>query len=96
MEITDDDVSNLAAVVDAFPRDRFNTYVAFSKLVPFLPDEINRIRRLNERRRQAIMFTPRELEPYFLYERIAKEFSINRTAVSLEDMAKVTAQVYFT
>jgi len=41
------------------------------------------------------MFTPRELEPYRLYERTAKEYKINQYAVSLEDMARVTAQVFF-
>jgi hypothetical protein len=95
MEITDQDVSNLAAVAAAFPREKFNPYVVFSKLVPFNDAEITRIRRLNDRWLRAIMFTPRELEPYFLYERTATEFEINRHAVSLEDMARVTAQVYF-
>ena len=95
MEITDADVSNLGAVADAFPREDFNTYVVFSKLIPFTQVEIERIRPLNDRRPHAIMFTPRELEPYRLYERTAKEYKINQYAVSLEDMARVTAQVFF-
>src|SRR5258708_3399541 len=45
--------------------------------------------------RRAILLTPRELEPYHLYDRTAKEFNIERYAVSLEDMAKVTEQVYY-
>ena len=95
MEITDADVSNLRAVADAFPREDFNTYVVFSKLIPFTQVEIERIRPLNDRRPRAIMFTPRELEPYRLYERTAKEYRINQYAVSLEEMARVTAQVFF-
>jgi len=41
------------------------------------------------------MLSERELEPYHLYERTEKEFEINRTAVSLEDLAEVTDGVFF-
>jgi len=95
IEITDQDVANLGAVATAFPREDFNAYVAFSKLAPYTTAEVERIRRLNDKWLRAIMLTPRELEPYFLYEWTAKEFPINQSAVSFEDMARVTAQVYF-
>jgi len=45
--------------------------------------------------RRAIMLTDRELEPYFVYERTAKEFDIKGTTVSFEDMAIVTDRVFF-
>lgn len=95
-EITADDVANLKAVADAFPTDRFSVYVIFSKLAPFSPAEVSRIRAVNDQyRRRAIVLTPRELEPYHLYDRTEKEFKIDRYAVSFEDMAKVTEQVYY-
>lgn len=94
-DISDDDVYNLNVVADAFPRERFNVFVIFSKLMPFSQEELKRMRQLNnEYHRRVILFTDRELEPYFLYERTAQEFKIDRHAVSFEDMAKITEQVF--
>jgi len=95
-EITDDDVNNLQAVANAFPSERFNVFVIFSKLIPFSQEELKRMRQLNnEYHRRVILFTDRELEPYHTYERTAKEFKIDRYAVSFEDMVNVTEQVFF-
>lgn len=94
-DISDDDVYNLKIVADAFPRERFNVFVIFSKLMSFSQEELKRIRQLNnEYHLRVILFTNRELEPYLLYERTAQEFKINRHAVSFEDMAKITEQVF--
>lgn len=95
-EITDDDVSNLQTVADVFPGDRFNVFIIFSKLSSFTTDELARVRRLNsENHRRVILFTARELEPYRLYERTAREFKIDSHAVSFENMANITEQVFF-
>lgn len=95
-EITEKDVSNLKGVADTFPRDRFNVYIVFSKLGPFTPEELTRIRAVNEKhRKRAILFTPRELEPYRLYDRTSKDFKIDRYAITFQDMANVTEQVFF-
>jgi len=93
--ITEDDVRKLAAVADAFP-DNYDVFVVFARLTPFKPEEIDLIRPLNKDWRQrAIILTERELEPYFIYERTAEEFAIERSAVSFKDMATVTEQVFF-
>jgi hypothetical protein len=42
-----------------------------------------------------ILLSNRELEPHFVYERAAKEFEIDPTAVSLEDLANTTHAPYF-
>ena len=42
------------------------------------------------------MFTDRELEPYFIYERTEKEFAIDKHATSLDDLAKNTADIFLT
>lgn len=95
-QISDDDVNNLQAIADAFPRERFSVYIIFSKLDSFSSEELARVRRLNnEYRRRVILFTARELEPYDLYERTAKEFTIARRAVDFGDMANITEQVFF-
>lgn len=94
-EITDDDVYNLKVVADSFPRDRFNVFVIFSKLIPFSQEEINRMRQINsEYHRRVILFTDRELEPYRIYERTKNEFKIDCHAVSFEDMVNVTEQIF--
>ena len=46
-------------------------------------------------RRRVILLSDRELEPYFVYERAAEEFEIDRTAISLEDLANTTHALYF-
>ena len=95
-QIEDQDVDNLQAIVDAFSRDRFNVYIIFSKLSQFSEEELIRIRRLNTKyNRRVVLFTPRELEPYFLYERTAAEFDIKKYASRFEDMVNVTEQVFF-
>ena len=95
-EITDDHVNNLQAVANAFPIERFNVYIIFSKLSSFSTEELARARRLNNGYHQrVILFTNRELEPYYIYERTAQEYKIDRHAVSFEDMARVTEQVFF-
>lgn len=94
--ITADDVRKLKAVGDAFPADKYDVYVVFAKLNSFGAEEIECIKSVNNcYHRRAIMLTDRELEPYFVYERTAKEFDIKGTTVSFEDMAIVTDRVFF-
>lgn len=94
--ITSNDVEKLKAVADAFPSDRYDVYVVFARLTPFSPEEIDLIKQIDiAHRRRIIMLTDRELEPYFVYERTAKDFDIQRTAVSFEDMARATVRVFF-
>jgi hypothetical protein len=96
MEIDEDDVRNLSKVADAFPRDRFDVFLVFSKAGEFTPDEIQRCRAADSNTcRRTILLSERELEPYFIYERTAKEFAIEETAVSLEDMVEATRGIYF-
>lgn len=95
-EITEDDVRNLAQVADALPSHRIQPYIVFSKTAPFTADEIARCRAAQpEGRRRVILLSDRELEPYFVYERAAKEFQISRTVISLEDLADTTHTLYF-
>jgi hypothetical protein len=43
----------------------------------------------------VILLSDRELEPYFVYERTEKEYEVRATAISLEDLAKATKNIYF-
>ena len=94
--ITQDDIENLKAVAAAFPVGRFDVFIILAKLTDFTQDEINCAVALNDKyHRRAILLTARELEPYHLYERTAKELNIDKIAVTFEDMANITHQVYF-
>jgi len=91
------DVENLRRVANAFPRQRFETFVVLSKLAPFTPDEIQRARSLNgEYEQRVILLTARELEPYMIYERTKREFPrIRGYGGTPQDLAQTTSEIYF-
>lgn len=94
--INADDVANLRAVADSFPKQRFEVYILLAKLCAFTPVEIELARSLNaERELRTILLTERELEPYHLFERTKKLFEIDEYGDSLEDLARATVTVYF-
>ena len=83
-------------MADAFPKDRFDVYIVLARLTSFTAEEVEAAKAGNgQYDRRVIMLTDRELEPYVIYERTAKEFDIECTAVSLEDLAQVTERVFF-
>jgi hypothetical protein len=95
-EITAEDVANLKQVADALPSQRINSYIIFSKTSPFTPEEIDRCRAAQDPyRARVILLSDRELEPYFVYERTEKEYEVRASAISLEDLAKATKDIYF-
>lgn len=95
-EITDQDVANLTKVADAFPRERFDVFILFSKLDGFSDVEVERCRKAQDQyRKRVIMLTDRELEPYFIYERTEQDFDIDKHAVTLDDLAKNTEDIFF-
>ncbi len=94
--ITEDDVVKLRAVAGAFPSERFDVFIVFAKLVEFSLDEIKLASMINDKyNHRAILLTDRELEPYYLYERTAKEIPIDQSVISFDEMAKITHQIYF-
>jgi hypothetical protein len=96
-EITDEDVHNLSKVADALPSGRFDVFIVFAKAGrEFTPEEIQRCRAADSKiRRRTILLSMRELEPYFVYERAEKEFSVQGHAASFEGMVKATRDIYF-
>jgi len=90
------DVENLRRIADALPAHRFETFILFARLSPFSPEEIALVGTLNgPYLRRVILLTARELEPYDLYERTQKETGITSYGGSLQELALVTAQLYF-
>ncbi len=95
-EITEDDVQNLLRVAKAFPTDRFDVFIVFAKLAEFSEEELQLISAANEEHmRRVIILTHRELEPWFIYERTAQQFEIDKIVVDFEGMANVTDEVFF-
>ena len=94
--ITKGEVAKLKAVADAFSSDRFEVYVILAKLKDFTPEEVQYAIKLNdELHNRVILFTARELEPNYLYERRSQEFDVERNPNSFKDMADNTYQIYF-
>ena len=95
-EITVDDVQNLIAVADSLPADRLDVFIIFSKLTAFSKKEIELCKNAQiEYRNRVILLTDRELEPYNILEKTRKEFDIKISAISLEDLARITYDIYF-
>jgi hypothetical protein len=92
-----DDVENLKSIADALPSNRFKTYIVFAKLGPFTCEEITLVRTLNgPYQRRVILLTARELEPWHIYERTAKEHQgVTPYVLSSDQLAGVTARIYF-
>lgn len=89
------DVDNLRAVADAIPK-RFETFILLARLSPFSQEEIALAASLNERfRRRAILVSARELEPYHIYDRVNAELGTRYRGMRPQDLADVTAKVYF-
>lgn len=94
--INANDIANLRAVADSFPRERFEVYILLAKLCAFTPSEIELAKSLNgEHQLRAILLTERELEPYHLFERMKKFFKIDEHSGSPEDLARATVAIFF-
>ena len=90
------DVANMRAIADAFPKKRFDVFILFAKLSPFAPEESFHAKTLNaEGEYRVMLLTDQELEPDHLYERRAAELGTERYATNPEDVARVTHQLYF-
>ena len=91
------DISNLKIIVDALPRKRFKSFVVLSQLAPFSSELVEEAKSLNDQyRRRVILLTARELEMDRL-RRLAKEEDKKLVnGPSPEDMANLTAEIYFT
>lgn len=92
-KITEEDARNLAMIADALPTRRLNTFVLFSKLAAFEPDEIAACARAQSKwRSRVILLSKADLEPYFLPE-IPEGQRMTR-AHGLEGLAERTSSIY--
>jgi hypothetical protein len=95
-EISEDDVRKLSKVADAFPIERFDVFIVFSKTGRFTPEEVARCRKADRPdRKRTVLLSERELEPFFPYETAAKEFAIHESCIRMENMVEATEGIYF-
>lgn len=92
-----DDAKKLAMVADAFPQNKFDVFIVFSKTAPFTPREIENCRSAQGEKGggRVIMLSDRELEPYFMYMKTAKKYEVREVVTSLRDMARSTHDIFF-
>jgi hypothetical protein len=65
-------------------------------LSPFSAEEIALARTLNTKyEKRAILLSQRELEPYYIYERVNKERGTRYYGGTAKEMARTTAAIYF-
>lgn len=89
------DLDNLVAVTTCFPAGRFDTYILLAKLCEFSDEEIALIRQYqDEYRNRIIMMTPRELEPYDIYEETRGKFDFREHDKSPQGLANMTQNVF--
>lgn len=94
--ITEDDVQNLLRVARAFPTDRFDVFLIFTKFADFSEEELALIAAANDEYvRRVVVLTPRELDHWHPYKRAAELFDIDPTIIDLEGMAEATHQISF-
>lgn len=96
-QIMEDDVRNLSLVADALASSGdCEAFIVFAKTSSFSAEEVERCKAAQGKyERRVILLSDRELEPYFMYERVDREFEIQRSAVCLEDMVRATQNIYF-
>lgn len=95
--ITADDARKMSAVADAFPWEHFDPYILSSKTGPFTAEDISNcfLAQPKHSRQRVIMLTDRELEAHDPLDRSAEEIELRIGSRTLEGMADVTRQRYF-
>ena len=94
--IDENDVANMQAIADAFPKHRFEVYILFAKLASFTEEEIARAAILNGQYEcRVLLLTDQELEPYRFYDRRKNQLKNETYASNPEDVARITHRMYF-
>jgi hypothetical protein len=94
--ITQADIDRIRKVADALPKNRFDVYILISKLAAFKPNELAAARTLNSKHHnRVILFTPNELEPYHIYDRLTGPLKQHTHGGSAQQLAAATAMIYF-
>lgn len=89
------DIDNLTAIAQAFSGTRIDVYILFSKTSDFTPSELNLFRTsMRNRSHGLILFSRRELEPYYIYEWFEKERGQRLYVSTLDQLVSATESIY--
>ncbi len=95
-EITQQDATNMATLAVAFPPDRIESFVIFSKTGKFSEEEISRCRSsCVSGKTRVILLSGRELQPDFAFRCAESALRIPTEGASLADFAFATEVEYF-
>jgi hypothetical protein len=93
--IDDTDVSNLAMIAAAFPKERIDVFATFAKAEEFSYDELRRLLEAKDvYPRRRILLSRHELEPYHLFDRLKDLPGGESHANSLQELADATHRLY--
>jgi hypothetical protein len=95
--VTDNDLGNLSAIASAVDPTELKVFILLAKTGDFTAEEIARCKKsAASLPNRLILLSQRELDaPHFTYEWAAREFEVGSTAVTLEDMAAHTEDIFF-
>ena len=94
--IEKNDLEKLTSVAKSFPKEFFDVYILLSKLKAFTVEEVEMICSFNDSSyHQIIMWGPRELEPYDVFQNIREEYEFNTGNKRLDGLAVATLNTYF-
>lgn len=90
------DIENLKRIAERFPKDRIKAVILIAKLSEFTVEEIELAKSIDiHGERPVILLSDRELEPYFMYERVRKGDGERFYGHSLDEMIRATQELYF-
>jgi len=96
MPFDNDDVRKLGKLADAIPTDVGQAFIMFAKADAFTPNEISLARAINAgRRHRVILWSSRELEPYFVYSGSQDRLNMAAHGSTLSGMAAATDILWF-
>jgi hypothetical protein len=95
--VTDDDVAHLVRACEAFPVSAFDTFIIVAKTGAFSEAEVETCRKAAlPHRDRVIMLSGRDLEPYFILEKVQRALDAALGSASLKGLAAVTRATYLT
>jgi len=93
-EINQKDINNFKLIRSKFEKVNIECYFIFSKTAKFTPQEINLFKNLEKENIGCILFTDKELEPYYPYEEYKDKELPRKHPMSLKELAINSKYIY--
>ncbi|MBA7498109.1 hypothetical protein ES704_00844 [subsurface metagenome] len=93
-EINQGDIEHFKSIRNKLKKVRIECYFIFSKTAKFTPTEINLFKNLEKENIGCILFTDKELEPYYPYEEYKDKELPYKHPMSLKELAINSKYIY--